>query len=485
MLEFRPMRWSRLFIPTLRENPADAETVAQQLLVRAGYVRAVKTGVYGWLPLGQRALAKIHSAVRREMAALGGQEVDLEAADAAAIGRGEIRGAKSLPQLWFRLEALPLRRRQFAGLDVYGFGEDGGAIRAAFRRILERCGVTPVSADDTFFALLDSGTDTAVVCRGCGYTASTRTAWSAATAPELADPEGDLTPEEFHTPGQKTIADIAKFTGLPESAQMKSLVLVANQQPVLVMLRGEHQLNEARFAAKTGDPAFRQATADELFRWFGAQAGSLGPVGVKDVPILADAALAGRRNMISGANRNDFHLRHVTPGEDFAAEFCELREVAPGDGCVRTLRRGAGVSQCSGVGAHESAAWYRLSAERILTTAVESGNDKDGMALPAGVAPFDVVISVAAAGDAAQMEAAERVYEECKAAGLDALFDDRDERPGVKFKDADLIGVPWRVTVGKKIASGIVEVVERKTKAVRDATAGEAAQAIAGKAVLV
>jgi prolyl-tRNA synthetase len=470
------MRWSRLFIPTLRENPADAETVAQRLLVRAGYVRAVKTGVYGWLPLGQRALAKIHAAVRREMAALGGQEVDLEAADAAAIGGGEIRGAKSLPQVWFRMETLPLRRRQFAGLDVYGFGEDGATIRAGFRRILERCGVTPPEAEDAFFALLDSGTDTAVVCRGCGYTASTRTAWGVATAPELADPDGDLTPEEFHTPGQKTIADIAKFTGLPESSQMKSLVLVANHQPVLVMLRGDHQLNEARFAAKTGAADFRQALPEELFRWFGAQAGSLGPVGVKDVPILADAALAGRRNMISGANRNDFHLRHVTPGEDFAAEFCELREVQAGDACTHC---GTALEFRNAVElARMTPGHYRLSMERILTTAIELGSDKDGMALPAGIAPFDVVVSVAVANDAAQMEAAERIYRECANAGLDALLDDRDERPGVKFKDADLIGVPWRITVGKKLAGGIVEIVERKTKAVTDAAAGEAAHVV-------
>src|SRR3954453_1339408 len=139
MLEFRPMRWSRLFIPTLRENPADAETVSQQLLVRAGFLRAVKTGVYGYLPLGRRALARIERSVRQEMESLGAQEVGLDAAEAAEIGRGEIRGAKSLPQIWFRIETAYLRRRQFAGLDVYGFGEDGVALRASFRRILKGC----------------------------------------------------------------------------------------------------------------------------------------------------------------------------------------------------------------------------------------------------------------------------------------------------------------------------------------------------------
>jgi prolyl-tRNA synthetase len=381
--------------------------------------------------------------------------------------------------VWFRVETPALRRRQFAGLDVYGFGEDAGAIRGCFRRILERCGVSALEAEDAMLVLLEAGTDIAVVCGGCGYAASARAARSVAAAPELADAEGDLKPEEFHTPGQKTIADIAKFTGLPESAQMKSLVLVANQKPVLVMLRGDHQLNEARFAADTGDASFRQATAEELFQWFGAQAGSLGPVGVKALPILADTALAGRRNMISGANRTDYHLRNVTPGEDFEAEFRDLRAVAPGDGCARC---GAALEFRNAVElARMEAGAYRLSMERILTTAVELGNDKDGMALPAGIAPFDVVVSVAVASDAAQMEAAERIYRECAANGMDALLDDRDERPGVKFKDADLIGVPWRVTVGKKLASGVVEVVERKTKAVKDVAVNEAAGSLGGR----
>ncbi len=483
MLEFRLMRWSKLFIPTLRENPADAETVSQQLLVRAGFLRAVKTGVYGYLPLGQRAMAKIHGIARQEMEGIGGQEVNLSQSEAAAIAHGEIRGAKQLPQIWFRIEAPLLRRRQFEGLSVYAFGEVAAAIRAGFHRILERCGVASLEVEDAFLVLLESGTESAVVCPGCGYAASPRTASSVPAPPPLADPEGDLSPEEFHTPGQKTIADIASLTGLPESAQMKSLVLVANQKPVLVMLRGDHQLNEARFAAKTGDASFRQALPEELFRWLGAHAGSLGPVGVKAMPILADTALAGRRNMISGANKTDYHLRNVTPSEDFEAEFCDLRDVSAGDACVRC---GAALQFQNAIElARMNAGAYSLSAERILTTAVEQNNDKDGMALPAGIAPFDVVVCVAIATDAAQMEAAERIYRECAATGLDTLLDDRDERPGVKFKDADLIGVPWRVTVGKKLPAGIVEVTGRKTKTVTDVTVADAAAVLLIQATTV
>ena len=355
------------------------------------------------------------------MEALGGQEVGLDGADAAEIGRGEIRGAKSLPQVWFRIESPLLRRRQFAGLDVYGFGEDGAAIRASFRRILERCGVESVQVEDGFLTLLESGTDAAVVCPGCGYTASPRTAWSAAASPAVGDPEGDLTPEEFHTPGQKTIADIARFTGLPESAQMKSLVLVANQKPVLVMLRGDHQLNEARFAAKTGDAGFRQATAGGIVPVV-RRAGGVARPGRGEGHADSRGHCAGRTAEYDQRREQDglpSAARHA--GRGFRGGV--LRS-ARGDGgrWMRALRRGSGIPQCGGTGADECGRVPACATERILTTAVEMGNDKDGMMLPAGIAPFDVVVSVAVATDVAQMEAAERIYRECAAAGLEPCW---------------------------------------------------------------
>jgi prolyl-tRNA synthetase len=460
------MRWSKLFIPTLREFPADAETISQKLLVRAGFVRAISSGVYGWLPLGLRSMNRIRRIAREEMEAGGGQEVDMNADAAAAIAQGELRSAKQLPQIWFRFELAPLRARQFARMDVYSFGADRAVIDAALLRIVERCGVTCRAAEDGLFVEHESGADVVVLCRTCGYAASPLSAVSApATAP--ADPEGDLAPEPFHTPGQKTIAGLSRFTGLPESVQMKSLVLVAAGKPVLVMLRGDHQLQASKFAAKSGDPKFRQALPEEIVRWFGAHVGSLGPVGVANMPILADAALAGRRNMICGANRDDYHLRHVTPSEDFQAEFCDLREVAVGDVCARC---GASLEFRPAI---ELARGHQLSLERILTTAIELGNDKDGMILPPAIAPFDVVITAATVSDAA-----EQVYRDCLAAGLDALYDDRDERPGVKFKDADLIGVPWRINAGKKLAEGIVELVERRSRQMTEVGAARAAEHI-------
>ena len=461
MLEFRPMRWSKLFIPTLRESPADAETVSLRWLTRAGFIRAVSSGVYGYLPLGQRSLARIQRLAREELTAAGGQEVTLPPKAAAEIARGELRSPKLLPQIWFRVETPLLRVRQFAGLEVHTFGDAAERVRAALVRILERCALPAVAVEGGLVLPLPEGPDAVVTCPACACRATPRTATSASAPPAMADPEGDRKPEEFHTPGQKTIADLAAFTGLPESAQMKSLVMVADGKPVLVLLRGDHRFSESKLMQKLGCAELRQAVPEELVQWMGAGAGSLGPIGVKGMPLLADAALAGRRNLICGANRDDYHLRHVTPGEDFEAEFCDLREVAPGDGCPRcgALLEFPACIDLARWRAGIDGGTFQLSLERILTASVELRNDADGIILPAAIAPFDVVVTAAARG-----EGAERVYRECLEAGLDAVLDDRDERAGVKFKDADLIGVPWRITVGKKLAEGLLELTERRTK---------------------
>jgi prolyl-tRNA synthetase len=378
----------------------------------------------------------------------------------------------------------------------------------AYCRIFDRCGLEYMvveahsgamggSQSHEFMVASDAGEDFVAVCPGCGYAANLEKAVAAPQPPALADPEGDRAPEEFHTPGRKTIAEVAEFTGLPESSQMKSLVLVADGKPVLVMLRGDHQLSEAKFGMIANDPEFRPAQADEIQAWFGAAAGSLGPVGVKNMPILADRALEGRRNMIAGANKDDHHLRHVTPGEDFRAEFHDLRQVAEGDVCGKCggtldVRKTVEVGHIFKLGYKYSESMglrvlnadgkevtpimgsYGIGIERILCAAIELFHDKDGMILPAAIAPFQVVITPANNSDGAQAEAARGIYQQCLALGIDALLDDRDERPGVKFKDADLIGVPWRIVVGKKLASGMVELVDRKTRQATDVAVGEA-----------
>ncbi len=275
--------------------------------------------------------------------------------------------------------------------------------------------------------------------------------------------------------------------------------MVADGKPVLAMLRGDHQLSETKFAAALGVKETRPALPHEIREWFGADPGSLGPVGVTNMPILADTALSGRRNMIAGANRDDYHLRHVTPGKDFAARFADIRQSAAGDtlnGHAVEIRKtieighifklgykysnsmGLRVLNADGVEVLVIMGSYGIGLERILAAAVEQHHDADGIAMPPSIAPFHVVITPANFKDAAQKQAAEQIYAECLALGLDTLLDDRDERPGVKFKDADLVGIPFRVTIGKKLAEGKVEFVQRRGKTSTDVPVAEAARAV-------
>jgi len=308
-------------------------------------------------------------------------------------------------------------------------------------RALERCGVKYLRAGDDFVVESPSGDE--VLVRGTDYAALLEKAVGVPQAPGIHDPPGDLAPEEFSTPGVKTIAQIAEFTGLPATSQIKSLVMVTNQEPLLVLLRGDHQLSQAKL------PGARPAEAGEIRRWFGADAGSLGPIGAHGVRILADNALRGRRNMIAGANKNDFHLRHVTPGEDFPVHFMDLRQVAEGDTSVS-----GGPLSFSNVN-------VMRSGDDILRAAANQNCDPDGLTLPATIAPFTVIVTPVHPD---RLVAAREIYERLLDAGHDALLDDRDVRPGVKFKDADLIGIPYRINVGKKLAEGLVELVERASR---------------------
>ena len=564
------MLWSKLFIPTLRENPAEAEVPSHQLLLRGGYIRQLSAGLYSYLFLAQRSILKIQRIVREEMDGIGAQEMYLPGLNPAEVwqesgrwdimgdnmfrlkdrfgrdlclgmtheeimtvlARGELRSYKQLPQIWyqiqtkFRDEPRPksglLRVRQFIMKDSYSFDMDQAGLDAAYEkhykaycRIFERCGLRYVAVEahsgamggsqsHEFMVESEAGEDFVAVCKSCGYSANLEKAVAKPAPPAMPDPEGDLAPEEFHTPGRKTIAEVAAFTGLPETSQIKSLVVVADGKPVLALLRGDHQLSETKFGAVANDPEYRAARPEEILEWFGAEAGSLGPVGVGNMQIVMDEALAGRRNMIAGANKDDHHLRNVTPGEDFQAEIRDLRQVAAGDQCPhcaaplevhKTVEIGhifkLGYKYSDSMGLRVLNAdgkeiipimgSYGIGIERILASAIELYHDKDGMILPASIAPFQVVVTPANNADQAQREAATAIYRECLALGLDALYDDRDERPGVKFKDADLIGIPWRVVVGKKLGAGLVELVERKTRTATDTPVADAARAVKEK----
>ena len=566
------MLWSKLFIPTLRENPAEAEVPSHQLLLRAGYIRQLAAGIYSYLLLAQRSLLKIQQIVRSEMDAIGAQEFLLPALNPAEVwqesgrwevmgdnmfrlkdrfgrdlclgmtheeimtvtARGELRSYKQLPQIWyqiqtkFRDEPRPksglLRVRQFIMKDSYSFDMDAEGLDVsykkhydAYRRIFARCGldVIPVEAHSgamggsqsmEFMVASDAGEDLVVNCPACFYAANLEKAVSGPTAPGVEDPETDAGPEEFHTPGRKTIAEVAEFTHLPPSSQMKSLVMVADGKPVLALLRGDHQLSETKFAAAVGGALeVRPAQPGEINDWFGADPGSLGPIGITNMPVIADLALESRRNMIAGANKNDYHLRNVTPGRDFKPSFVDIRQVNAGDVCATcggplqlhkaievghifklgykySDTMGLRVLAANGAEVTPIMGSYGIGIERILSSSVEQNHDEAGMFLPAPIAPFAAIVTPVNYTDALLRDAARRIYDDCLAAGIDALFDDRDERPGVKFKDADLIGAPYRVTVGKKLVQGLVELATRKGRTTRDVPAanvvGELRQAI-------
>lgn len=549
------MRWSQAFIPTLREVPAEAEAPSHQLLLRAGYIRQVAAGVYAYLFLAQKSFLKIAQIIREEMNRIGGQEFYLPALNPAElwketgrwdsvdvmfkfkdrtdhdmclgmtheeemtnIARGELRSYKQLPQIWyqiqekFRDEPRPksglLRLRQFWMKDSYSFDLDDAGLDVsydkhvdAYRRIFERSGLRFLHVDaysgmmggrvsSEFTAPAESGEDWIAHCE-CGFAANLEKAESVPTP--VTDPAGDAAPEPFATPGLKTIDDLAKFTGESPARLIKTLDFVAEDKPVVLLLRGDHALSETKLAAVLGTATFRPATPDEALKLHGANLGSLGPVGLKGARIIADRALEGRRNMISGANRDGFHLHNVTPGRDFTADFADIRAVNPGDGCVRCgrtliLTKSIELGHVFKLGRRYSEAMhasvldtngkevplvmgsYGIGLERILSSAAEQNHDKDGMFLPRSIAPFEVILTAANMDDDKVRTTAEKLYEEMRAKSIDVLFDDRAERPGVKFKDADLIGVPLRVTVGKrKLEQGLVEIFQRSTKQIQDA----------------
>ena len=549
------MRWSQVFIPTLREDPAEAEVPSHRLLLRAGYIRQVAAGVYAHLLLGQRSLLKIMQIIREEMNAIGAQEFYLPALNPAElwkesgryaaygptifklrdrndhemvlgvtheeemtnIARGELRSYKQLPQMWyqiqekFRDEPRPksglLRLREFWMKDSYSFDLDDAGLDVsyrkhydAYRRIFDRCGLKYVIVEaysgtmggthsHEFTAPTDAGEDLIALC-DCGYAANLEKAEG--NAPPVADPPGDAAPEPFATPGQKTIDDLVKFTGESGDRMIKTLVYIVEGQAMLILLRGDHTLSETKLTATLGTERFRPSTPEEARGLLGAHLGSLGPVGLKGVRILADKALEGRRGMITGANQDDTHLRNVTPGRDISAEYRDLRVVSAGDlcpKCARPMRISVSVElgHIFKLGRRYSQTMhasvldengrevplvmgsYGIGVERILSAAVEQNHDRDGMFLPASIAPFDVILTAANMDDARLRATAEKLYEEMRAQSLDVLFDDRAERPGVKFKDADLIGVPYRVTIGKrKFEQGLAEIFQRSTKQIQD-----------------
>ena len=602
-------RWSKLFIPTLREAPADAEVASHKFLLRAGYIRQLGAGIYNYLFLGQRSLNKIMAIVREEMDKIG-QEFylpgilprepweesgrwtamgdnmfrlkDRKGADLClgmtheeimtTIARNELRSYKQLPQIWyqiqtkFRDEPRPksglLRVRQFIMKDSYSFDIDKAGLDRSFdlhdqiyRTIFTRCGLkfVAVEADSgamggsqsqEFMVYTDAGEDLIASCSKCGYAANLEKAVSRLVPVTEMEATGDGKPELVHTPGCAAIVDVAAFFKISPASDIKCVAYMAKRgygpgttlrsdglgpteplwEPVAVFLRGDHQVNETKLTSAVGALELRPMQAEELESYFRGPAGYLGPVGLnpKEVQaqtsfgpafsergkneaageplvVIVDQALEGRKYMVGGANKKDYHLRNVIPGRDFSwTLMADIRSVnagegCPQDGCNGTLvvgkavevghifklgykyseSMGARVLDPNGKEVTPIMGSYGIGIERILTAAVEQANDASGFWLPASIAPFTVVVTVTNAADATLRETGEKLAAELDVAGLDVLLDDRDERAGVKFKDADLVGIPYRINVGKKAAGGQVELVTRATATSEDVALDE------------
>jgi prolyl-tRNA synthetase len=565
-------RWSKLFVPTLREAPADAEVASHKFLLRSGYIRQLGAGIYSYLFLGQRSLNKIIGIIREEMDQIGqefylpallpkepwelsgrwagmGENMfrlkDRKGADLCLgmtheeimtwIARSELRSYKQLPQIWyqiqtkFRDELRPksglLRVRQFTMKDSYSFDIDKAGLDrsfdlhyAVYRKIFTRCGLkfVAVEADSgsmggsqsqEFMVYTDAGEDLIASCPVCGYAANIEKATSLLAPVVEMESTGNGMPELVHTPGCAAISDVAAFFKISPASDIKCVAYMALNRGadgksdtwhgVAAFLRGDHQVNETKLLGAVGGAELRTMQAEELAQYLNGPAGYLGPVGLKPdaallgmgLTVVVDNALDGRKNLVAGANKADYHLRNVTPGRDFkwtlAADIRSVNEgeSCPQNGCTGKLvvgkavevghifklgykyseSMGARVLDPNGKEVTPIMGSYGIGVERILTASIEQSHDANGFWLPASIAPFAVVVTVTNVGDDLLRETGEKLAAELEAAGLDVLLDDRDERAGVKFKDADLVGIPYRINVGKKAASGQVELVTRAT----------------------
>ncbi len=561
------MRWSQAFIPTLRDDPADAEAANHRLLVRGGFIRQLMAGSYSLLPLGMRVATKVSDIIRQEMNAIGGQEFLLPVVHPAEPWRrsgrwddvegilvkvrdrrgadlllawtheeiftllaAEMRSYRDLPQMWYHLQikfrdeprskAGLLRVREFVMKDSYSFDIDRAGLdrqfdnhHAAYSRIFSRLGlpVIPVQASSgsmggsesvEFTVASPAGEDDIVVCPTGDYAANVERATSS-LPPVANQPDGEV--EEFPTPGIRTIAALADgFDFAAAVHQIKSLVYMVDGEPTLVLLRGDHELMEQKLADGLGLAKLRPATAEEIRPLLGAGAGSLGAVGVSGIPVVADLALRDRAGMVTGANRDEVHVRGVDVARDITVDrWLDLRTVTAGEACplcgapLRVVRvievghifklgtrfsvpLGATVLDEDGEERPIEMGSYGIGVGRSMAAVVETHHDDKGIVWPVAVAPYEVVVTLVKVDDEASAEAAEAIYRGLSEAGIEAILDDRDVRPGVKFTDAELIGFPFRVTVGPRgVAAGEVELVERSSGEVVPIPLDGAAEAVA------
>ena len=546
------MRYSQMFLPTVKEIPSDAEVVSHQLMLRAGMIRKLTSGIYSYLPLGYRVIRKVENIIREEMNRAGAQEIFMPAVQPADlwkesgrwsfygkellrfrdrkdsecclgptheevvtdIVRNEVKSYRQLPlnlyqiQTKFRDEIRPrfglMRCREFSMKDAYSFDVDAEQADVsyqlmfeAYNRIFTRCGLKfrPVEADTgsiggsyshEFLVIADSGEDAMAYCEGCGYAANLEKAEIA--RPEKCEIEASLLPrEEVFTPEVRTIEEVCAFLHVSPEQVVKTLVFSADGVPVAVLVRGNEEVNEVKVKNFLGCDVLEMAMDDMILEAAGSPRGFVGPIGIK-CRTLADYSLFNLVNMVVGANKENYHLKNVNFGRDFqVSEFADLRVVRESDPCPRCQReirfaRGIEVGHVFKLGTKYSKAMkamyldrqgkeqfmvmgcYGIGVGRTVAACIEQWHDDNGIIWPLAIAPYHVIVTPVNINDKEQSRAAETLYAELTNRGVEALLDDRDERAGVKFKDADLIGIPMRVTIGpKNLAQGKMELKLRGT----------------------
>lgn len=546
------MRYSEMFLPTGREIPSDAELISHQLMIRAGLIRKLTSGIYSYLPLGYRVIRKFEQIVREEMNRAGAQEVLLPTVQPAELWqesgrwvnygkellrfrdrhdrecclgptheevitdlvRNEIKTYRQLPrnlyqiQTKFRDEIRPrfgvMRCREFGMKDAYSFDMDEAGAEISYRKMFEayqriftRCGLSfrPVEADSgtiggsyshEFMVMAVSGEDAVCYCGGCSYAANLEKAEIARPAETKA--EGETLPaEEIHTPDARTIEEVCGFLGVGQKAVVKTLIFSADGNPVAVLIRGDHEVNEAKVRNFLGCDSLELADEELIRTVTGSPRGFAGAVGIR-ARVLADHSLLEMDDCVMGANREDYHLRHVRPGRDFkVSDYADLRVIRECDPCPRCgagvrFARGIEVGHVFKLGTKYSKAMkalfldqngkertmvmgcYGIGIGRTVAAAIEQNHDGDGIVWPLPLAPYSVIITPVNVNEKTLSDAAEELYRILTEKGVEVILDDRDERAGVKFKDADLIGIPYRVTVGpKRLAEGNMEIKNRRS----------------------
>ncbi len=543
------MRYSQSLLPTLKENPAEAEVVSHRLMLRAGFMRKLTSGIYTYLPYGLAAIRKVEKIVREEMNRAGAQELSMPMVQPADLWqesgryekygpellrfkdrhdresclgptheevitdiiRRDIHSYRDLPlnlyqvQTKFRDEIRPrfglMRGREFIMKDAYSFDVSDemaeisyGKMHEAYTRIFERCGLKfrAVEADSgtiggsfshEFMVLAETGEDTIVICEVCEYAANVEKAKIA--RPQKAESSAMLAVEKVETPGKRKVGAVCEFLGIESLDLVKTMVYLADGEPVGVLLRGDHEIEEVKLKNHLGATDILLADDKKVYDATGVPSGYLGPVGAK-IRLVADQQVGAMTNFYTGGNEKNYHLRNVNLGRDFEVEsIADLRQVTTADTCPEcggklSLTEGIEVGHIFKLGTSYSEAMqalfqdksgqekpfvmgcYGIGVSRVVAAAIEQNHDENGIIFPIPLAPYKATILNLGANDEVLTAAAEKVYEELLGMGIDTLLDDRDERPGAKFKDADLLGIPYRITVGKSyLKNGIIEVRRR------------------------